>query len=306
MMDARVRAVHAIVSSTVDSHAAAPALLPSTDIVLLSGGSVMDRAGWVTDDVDITVPNAARVYDFALGGFHNFEVDRVFFEQAVQAWPAIRTIAHANRAYLRRVVQWLTDAGIRQFLDVGSGIPTLGNVHEVAQRGAPDARVAYVDIDPVAVSHGQAILADNANACAIRADLRDPQAILGHPEVAGLFDFTRPVAILMIAVLHFVPDDAGPADIIARYRDAVAGGSYLALSHGISDDNPTDGQEQVRNLYKRTPIQIFTRTPAEITAMLAGFELVEPGIVPVDEWHPDADSDDHRQHSVVAAVARKP
>lgn len=266
----------------------------------------MERPAWVSDDVDITVPNAARVYDFALGGFHNFEVDRVFFDRAVEMWPDIRLIAHANRAYLRRVVQWLTDAGIRQFLDVGSGIPTLGNVHDVAQQTAPDARVVYVDIDPVAVSHGQSILADNPNACAIRADLREPRGVLEHPDVAGLIDFTRPVAVLMIAVLHFIADDARPADIIARYRDAIAGGSYLALSHGISDPNSTDEQEGVRDLYRRTPTPIFTRTPAEITAMLAGFELVEPGLVPVHDWRPDTDNEDHREQPILAAVARKP
>lgn len=266
----------------------------------------MDRPGWVADEVDITVPNAARIYDFALGGFHNFEVDRVFFEAAEQAWPNLRLVAHANRAYLRRVVQWLTDAGIRQFLDVGSGIPTLGNVHEVAQRTAPDARVVYVDVDPVAVSHGQSILADNPNACAIRADLRRPRDILEHPEVAAVVDLEQPVAILLIAVLHFVPDEDRPTEIIARYRDAVAPGSYLAISHGVTAPAPTDGQEQVRDLYRRTPTPISTRTPEQIAAMFDGFDLVEPGIVPVTDWHPEPGSDEEPQRDIVVAVGRRP
>jgi hypothetical protein len=265
----------------------------------------MDRPGWVSDDVDITVPNAARVYDFALGGFHNFEVDRVFFERAEESWPGLRLIAHANRAYLRRAVQWLAEAGVRQFLDVGSGIPTLGNVHEVAQRVAPDTRVLYIDVDPVAVSHGRSILADNPNAGAIRADLRHPEEVLAHPEVTDLIDFTQPVAILLIAVLHFVSDEDRPADIIARYRDAVASGSYVAISHGI-EAPATDEQEKVRELYKRTPTPIHTRSPEQVAALLAGLDIVEPGIVPVTDWHPDPDSDDGPQPLILAAVGRKP
>jgi hypothetical protein len=263
----------------------------------------MDRPGWASDDVDISVPNAARVYDFALGGFHNFEVDREFFARAEELWPGLRLIAHANRAYLRRAVQWLSDAGVRQFLDVGSGIPTLGNVHEVA---APDARVVYVDIDPVAVSHGQSILADNPRAGAIRADLRRPADILGHPDVTALIDLTKPVAVLMIAVLHFVPDDDDPAGIIARYHDALPSGSYIALSHGVREPGPTDRQEGVRGLYKRTPTPVFPRTPDEIAALVAGLDIVEPGIVPLGDWHPDPDGDDQPQGPVLAAVARKP
>lgn len=266
----------------------------------------MDRPGWASDDVDITVPNAARVYDVALGGFHNFEVDRTFFDRAEEMWPGLRLLAHANRAYLRRAVQWLADAGIRQFLDVGSGIPTLGNVHEVAQRSVPDARVVYVDIDPVAASHGQSILADNPNAAAIRGDLRRPREILEHPDVAGLIDLSQPVAILMIAVLHFVPDDDRPADIIARYRDAVASGSYLALSHGVIDEDPSDEQKKVSDLYRRTPTPVFLRTPGQVADLVAGFDVVEPGIVPVTDWHPERDSDEVPQPSVLAAVTRKP
>jgi hypothetical protein len=262
----------------------------------------MERPGWVSDEVDITVPNAARVYDFALGGFHNFEVDRMFFERAEEMWPGLRLIAHANRAYLRRVVQWLTAAGVRQFLDVGSGIPTLGNVHETA----PDATVVYVDIDPVAVSHGRAILAGHPHATAIRADLRRPEDVLGHPEVTDLVDFTRPVAVLLIAVLHFVPDEDRPADIIARYRDAVVGGSYIALSHGIHATDLTDEQEKVRDLYRHTPTPVITRTPAEVAGMVAGLELVAPGIVPVTDWHPDPGGDEEPQPAILAAVGRTP
>ena len=170
-----------------------------------------DQPDWVPEGLDVTVPNAARVYDCALGGYHNFAVDREFKDLAEKAWPGITQLAHANRAYLGRVVQWLVDSGIRQFLDIGSGIPTLGNVHEVAQEIAPESRVVYVDIDPVAVSHSRAILTGNPYADAIQGDLRRPEEILYHPRVLELLDFSQPVAVLMIAVLHFISDDADPS-----------------------------------------------------------------------------------------------
>jgi hypothetical protein len=260
----------------------------------------------VPDGVDITVPNAARVYDYALGGYHNFAVDRTFMDQAEAAWPGLRLLAHANRAYLGRAVQWLTRAGIRQFLDIGSGIPTLGNVHEVAQQAAPDSRVVYVDIDPVAVSHGQVMLAGNPFARAILGDLRRPHEIVAHPEVADLLDFSQPVAVLMIAVLHFVPDEADPAGIVRGVDEALVTGSYLAISHGTQAEVNPQEQETVRKLYERTPTPVNLRSREQIGELLAGFELVEPGIVPVTDWHPDPDeADDPPQPSVLGAVARK-
>lgn len=266
----------------------------------------MELPEWVPDGLDITTPNAARVYDYALGGYHNFEVDRVFKDQAEAAWPGLTLLAHANRAYLGRVVRWLATNGIRQFLDIGSGIPTLGNVHEVAQAIAPDSRVVYVDIDPVAVSHSNAILAENPRAHAILADLRAPGEILYHSDVTEWLDFSEPVAVLMNAVLHFVPDSDDPAGCIGQFRDALVAGSYVAISHGIPLEQITDRQEQVRQLYDRTPTPFHPRTPVQVATLLSGWEIVEPGIVPITDWNPDPDGDGlPPQPSVLGAVGRK-
>lgn len=261
---------------------------------------------WVPEGVDVTVPNAARVYDAALGGYHNFAVDRAFRDQAEVAWPGISLLAHANRAYLGRVVRWLVEAGVRQFLDIGSGIPTLGNVHEVAQRIAPEARVMYVDIDPVAVSHAQAILQDNPLAAAIRGDLRFPQEILADPAVVGLIDFAEPVAVLLNAVLHFVQDSDDPAGKVAQLNEAIVSGSYIAISHGTV--RPVRGEEQdgVTKLYDRTPTAVTLRTPDQVADILKGLDIIPPGIVAITDWHPDTEDDDPPQPSVLGAVGRKP
>ncbi|MGI5241273.1 SAM-dependent methyltransferase [Dactylosporangium sp. CA-139066] len=260
---------------------------------------------WVPDGVDITTPNAARVYDYTLGGFHNFEVDREFAEAAQRAWPGIFQLAHANRAYLGRAVQWLTDQGVRQFLDIGSGIPTLGNVHEVAQATAPEARVMYVDIDPVAVAHSRHILADNPRAGAISGDLRRPDEILSHPEVLAMIDFSEPVALLLMAVLHFVSDEDAPGAMIKRFDEATVSGSHVALSHGIPAEAKSEQQDQVRTLYRRTPTAVHLRTPEQVAALIDGWDLVAPGLVPITSWHPDPYEDEAPQPAVLAAVARK-
>jgi hypothetical protein len=262
---------------------------------------------WVPEGLDITVPSAARMYDYALGGDHNFEVDRTYADRAEQAWPGIRLLAHANRAYLERAVRYLVAAGVRQFLDIGSGIPTLGNVHEVAQDVAPDARVVYVDVDPVAVSHSAAILADNPRANVIQGDLRRPTEIIYHPDVLELLDFSQPVAVLLIAVLHFVGDDDDPAGLIAQLVSGLQPGSYVALSHGTPTPELEEQQERVRRLYNRTPTPVHLRTPEQVGELLGGLDLVAPGIVPATDWHPDPeDADEPDQPAVLAAVARKP
>ncbi|MEV4141605.1 SAM-dependent methyltransferase [Dactylosporangium sp. NPDC049742] len=260
---------------------------------------------WVPDGVDITTPNAARVYDHALGGFHNFEVDRRFAEDAERAWPGVIQLAHDNRAFLGRVVRWLAGNGIRQFLDIGSGIPTLGNVHEVAQYAAADARVVYVDIDPVAVAHSQRILAGNRHATAVQGDLRRPQDILGHPAVTDLLDFSRPIGVLMVAVLHFIGDPDDPARILREFADATVAGSYVAVSHSVPAEDAA-GQENVRRLYQRTPTSLHVRTPAEVAGLLAGWQVEDPGLVPISDWRPDPeDADDPAQRSAFGGVARK-
>jgi hypothetical protein len=262
---------------------------------------------WVPDGVEVTVPNAARMYDYALGGYHNFAVDREFVERAEKLMPGAIAVGHANRAFVGRSVRWLVDAGIRQFLDIGSGIPTLGNVHEVAQQAAPDSRVIYVDIDPVAVAHSQAILTGNDLAHVIQADLRHPADILYHPHVLALLDFSRPVAVLLNAVMHFVPDSDDPLAIMAQIRDALVGGSYVAMTHGTKFAERAHEQEDVAQLYRSTPTSVHYRTEGEVRAMFDGFELVEPGIVTVTYWHPDPDEqDDPPQPGVLAVLGRKP
>jgi SAM-dependent methyltransferase len=267
---------------------------------------VTDLPGWVPEGVDVTMPNAARVYDYALGGVHNFEVDREFWKQAEKFMPDISLVAQANRAYLGRAVRYLAGQGIRQFLDIGSGIPTLGNVHEAAQEVNPAARVMYVDIDPVAAQQSRAILGDNPRASVIQGDLRRPDEILNHPEVQRLLDFSEPVAVLTVAVLHFIPDSDRPAEIIARLGEALVSGSHLVLSHLGPDESQREAVESARKLYERTATPVVIRDRAQIAALLGPFEPVPPGITIATEWHPDPDADDAPQPSALVAVARKP
>jgi hypothetical protein len=241
------------------------------------------------DGVEPERPSAARVYDYYLGGSHNFAVDRAMAEQAIRILPELPANMRANRAFLRRVVGYLLDQGIRQFLDLGSGIPTVGNVHEVALSGAPDARVVYVDNDPVAVAHSQSILEEVPSATVIQADVTDPAAVLNHSETVRMLDFSRPIGVLMVAVLHFVPESAGPAELIARYRDAVAPGSFLAISHGTADQQGERGPS-MEKLYSRSANPLVSRDRATIEGFFAGFDLLAPGVVFVPEWRPDPDA----------------
>jgi SAM-dependent methyltransferase len=270
---------------------------------------VTDSYDWVPEGVDVTVPDASRVYDFALGGVHNFEVDREFWGRTERAFPGAGLVARANRAFLGRAVRWLSAQGVRQFLDIGSGIPTLGNVHEVAQEANPDARVVYADIDPIAVEQSRNLLTGNPYARVVRGDLRSPETILGHPDVLGLLDFSRPVAVLTVAVLHFVPDSARPAAIVERLGRALAPGSYLVLSHLGPAGSPEGraAQQAGLRLYERTPTPLVLRSSDEIAGIVGdGFEIVEPGIVAATDWHPDPDeADDPPQPLALVAVARK-
>jgi hypothetical protein len=236
-------------------------------------------------------PNLARMHDYFLGGAHNFAVDREAAGELARAYPEAAAAFRGNRSFLRRAVGHLVNAGIDQFLDLGAGIPTVGSVHEIAQRGNPDARVAYVDIDPVAVAHSRTILRGNPNAIAVRADLRQPESILDHHDVRALLDLNRPIAALMIGVLHFVPDSDDPAGILAGYRRAMASGSYLVISHGSQEaasrtaDKPV---ESVTAIYQHAHTPVALRTRAEITKLFDGLRLVPPGLVPSAQWHPDS------------------
>lgn len=253
----------------------------------------------------MTVPNAARMYDYALGGYHNFAIDREYVERAEQAIPGARLVAHANRAFLGRTVRWLAGAGIRQFLDIGSGIPTLGNVHEVAEQSAPGSKVVYVDIDPVAVAHSRAILAGHPSVRVLEADLRHPTGIIDHPEVTGFLDLSEPVAVLLLAVLHFVPDADDPYSLVARLRDGMVRGSYMVLSHGSPVPTLEGELDTLRQLYRKTPTPLHLRTAEQIAQLLTGFDFVEPGIVPITDWHPDPpDGEETPQPGVLAAVGR--
>lgn len=260
---------------------------------------------WVPDGVEITVPNAARAYDYALGGYHNFAVDREFVERAEKVMPGIIMGGHANRAFVGRSVRWLVSQGIRQFLDIGSGIPTLGNVHEVAQAAAAESKIVYVDIDPVAVAHSNAILANNPLTVTIQADLKHPSDILYHEDVVRLLDFSQPVAVLLNAVMHFISASDDPAAIMAEIRDALVKGSYLTMTHATDVGDRTDEFEGVRQLYSDTPTPATHRTAADLRELLAGFEIVDPGVVAVTDWHQDTPDATPWPH-VIAVVARKP
>jgi hypothetical protein len=236
---------------------------------------------------NLDVPNLARMYDYYLGGSHNFAIDREAADRALQAAPHARTFALANRAFLGRVVRGLVAAGIDQFLDLGSGVPTVGNVHEIAQAANPWARVAYVDIEPVAVTAARRLLAGNSRATMTHADVRDPQRVLTAPGVADLLDFERPVAVLAIAILHALPDADDPAGMVAAYREACVPGSYLAVSHLAATSFSAEQQTVVNEVLDTTPTPVTMRTREQITGMLAGYTVLEPGVVLLPRWRPE-------------------
>ncbi|MGH3777452.1 MAG: SAM-dependent methyltransferase [Pseudonocardiaceae bacterium] len=265
----------------------------------------MDQA-WVPEELNVVVPSSARIYDYLLGGGHNFETDRQAAQRLLAAVPA-RDMARRNRSFLRRAVLFLIDAGIRQFLDLGSGIPTVGNVHEVAQEADPACRVLYVDIEPIAVAHSELLLAGNDNASVIRADLRKPDTILDAPETRRLLDLRQPLGVLMVGVMQFVPDDDDPWAIVAGYREHLAPGSYVAMSHFTPDGMPERMAKAVE-VFKNTQEPAHPRPHAQVMRMFDGFELVEPGLVYTSQWRPESaeDADDQPHHSnLYAAIGRK-
>lgn len=237
------------------------------------------------------VPNLARMYDYYLGGSHNFAVDRAAADHAAAHAPHARTFARANRAFLQRVVVFLLAQGVDQFLDLGSGIPTVGNVHEITRPVNPDARVAYVDHEPVAVAAARHLLAGDRRTTVTHADIRDIDGVLSAPGVAGLLDFARPVAVLAVAVLHALPDRDDPAGVVAGYRDACPAGSYLAISHLAATSFTLAEQDAVRDVLDQTPTPVTMRTRDEVAALLAGFTLVPPGVVLLPHWRPDLGPD---------------
>jgi SAM-dependent methyltransferase len=267
---------------------------------------VAERLSWVPSNVDTGLPSAARLYDYLLGGGHNFAADRALAEKFLVAQPNARTIARLNRAFLRRAVLHLVDAGVRQFLDLGSGIPTVGNVHEIAQKAAPESRVVYVDYEDVAVAHSWMLLEHDDQSAVLQEDMTDAHAVLAGVRKTGLIDFSEPIGVLTVGVFHFVPPERDPAGVVAAYRDAVAPGSYLALSQFTADLQPEE-MAGIVAVMQNSANPMFPRGHAEITALFEGFDLVEPGVVPLPLWRPEdgAVDEDVDRAGIFAGVGRK-
>ena len=266
------------------------------------------ETGFALSEIDTTTPHPARMYDALLGGKDNYAADRQAVRQLLKAAPEARDSARANRAFLQRVVRLLvSETGSRQIIDVGTGIPAAGNVHEVAAQVAPDTRVAYVDNDPIVHVHANALLTGSGTTSIILADLRDPQAILDHPKIRALIDFGEPVALLLVAILHFITEEENPAQILAAFHEALPGGSYLALSHATGDFRPAAAQHAAA-VYDRATSPVTLRTRAQVAALFEGWELVEPGLVQVPLWRPDGKPPRQRELDriwVYGGVARK-
>jgi SAM-dependent methyltransferase len=237
--------------------------------------------------LDTTKPHSARVYDYYLGGKDHFAADRETGQKAMQSWPAVRTAVRENRAFLGRAVRYLAgEAGIRQFLDIGAGLPSADNVHEVAQVAAPESRVVYVDNDPIVLAHARALLTSTpeGRTAYIEADLRNPEAILASPAVAQTLDLGRPAALMLVAVLHFLVDADEPARLVATLLGALAPGSYLVASHVTPEHDP-EGVGGLERTYRQAGIPAQARTAAEFAALaFRGLEMIDPGVVLVSEW----------------------
>ncbi|TMR94547.1 SAM-dependent methyltransferase [Nonomuraea basaltis] len=263
--------------------------------------------------VDPHIPNAARMYDYFLGGKDNFKADRELGDMVLSVMPEVRDGTRENRALIGRLVRYLCEQGITQFLDLGSGLPAQENVHEVAHRWAPEARVVYVDNDPVVAVHGRAMLADPSRVAMVQGDVRRPEEILSDPEVRGLLDFDRPVAVLMMFILHLIPEEDHPQDFVAAYRDAVAPGSYLAISH-VTNDVATERTAKVTEFYRKANAAFTPRPGGEIGAFFGDFELIPPGLVTgpgphgwpfIDPDHP-LFADEEMTRMAYVGIGRKP
>ena len=269
----------------------------------------MERPAWAPQGIDISVPSVSRIYDYYLGGSHNFEVDREAARKAMEFMPGLPKIMQANRAFMRRAVNYAVSEGVTQFLDIGSGIPTFGNVHEVALGASADSRIVYVDHDPVAVAHSRSVLEGNEQTAVVSADLRKPRQILDSPEVTGLLDLERPVALLLVAVLHFVEDEDDPEAAVAELRDALAPGSLVVVTHASYEGVPVS-QEQAGGavgVYRNIRNPLIMRSREEIARFFEGYEMIEPGLVPMPHWRPGtpAEQEDPYAFSGFAGVGRK-
>ncbi|MGH3067974.1 MAG: SAM-dependent methyltransferase [Streptosporangiaceae bacterium] len=257
-------------------------------------------------DFDTSVAHIARVYDYWLGGKDNFAADRTAGEEALAAYPDLVSSVRANRAFLARGVRFLAgEAGIRQFLDIGTGIPSANNTHEVAQSAAPESRVVYVDNDPIVLAHARALLVGGPEGRTdyLDADLRETEKILDHAR--GLLDFSQPVAVMLVAVLHLIGPEDHPHSIVTQLMDAVPPGSYLLLSHVASDIEPEKMAEMGKRLNRLLAQKGYYRSQAEVTQFFTGLELLEPGVVPVQHWRQDSEIEGARRAAMWGGVARK-
>ncbi|AWK12350.1 hypothetical protein SSP531S_42290 [Streptomyces spongiicola] len=269
----------------------------------------MERPAWAPPGIDISVPSVSRIYDYYLGGSHNFEVDREAARRAMRFMPGLPKVMQANRAFMRRAVRYAVSEGVSQFLDIGSGIPTFGNTHEIAQKADPEARIVYVDHDPVAVAHSQAVLEGNDKAGIVKADLRDPADILADGETTRLLDLDRPVALLLVAVLHFLEDSDAPLRSVAALRDGLAPGSLVVVTHASYEGIPLPREQAggAVGVYEDIRNPLVMRSREEIARFFDGFEMVEPGLVSMPDWRPEtsAAQEDPYAFSGYAGVGRK-
>jgi hypothetical protein len=268
---------------------------------------VSQQTNWVPTSVNIDKPSAARMYDYLLGGSHNFAVDREFLEKEILAvQPEVKRFAIMNRAFLRRAVLFMLDQGTRQFLDLGSGIPTVGNVHEIAQTVDPSSRVVYVDNENVAVAHGQLLLEGRSDTVIVQADITKPGLVLSDLETQRVLDFDRPIGLLAITIGHYILDDQDPEGVFGAYRDALPAGSYLAMTH-LTNDFSVVNADELTEVMKRSQNNVRARSRSEVLNLFGDFELVEPGLVTTSQWRPESlgDIGDPEHDGLYAGVARK-
>lgn len=239
---------------------------------------------WTPRDIDLETPNVARMYDYYLGGKDNFETDREAARQMLQAAPFTPILAHANRGFLGRATRCLVAAGVRQFLDIGTGLPTRNNVHQVAQAAAPGSRVVYLDNDPVVVTHGRALVGGDAATLVQEHDLRKPESILGDQRIREFLDFDRPIGLMLLSVLHCLPDSEGAYESVAVLLEALAPGSHVVISHTTGNDDLT---ATARAIYSNTSTGMTHRSAEQLLGFFEGCVLLEPGLVALDAWRPD-------------------
>jgi hypothetical protein len=267
----------------------------------------MPEASAQSPALDPNVPNVARMYDYMLGGTENHASDRAAVAKLIEMAPDVPAAARLNREFLGRAVRFVAGAGVTQFLDVGAGLPTQHSVHQVAQEAAPDATVVYVDNDPVVLTHSRTLLNGQARVAVVAGDVRDPAGIIGDPQVRALIDVSRPVCVLLVALMHFVPDAEDPASLVAAFAKAIVPGSYLIFSHATAHGAPPQVaaySKDAERVYDQATAQVTLRDPDEVSGLLSPFTLLEPGLVHVSQWRPPAPVS-YEFDAFLAAVGRR-